>query len=286
MKTALFWERAGEKIRCLLCPHHCLIGQGQRGLCQGRVNRNGVLQAASFGQVASIAVDPIEKKPLNRFLPGSTILSVGTWGCNLSCSFCQNWQLSQRERPSQKLSPSELVELALELKAQDQGMVGIAYTYSEPLVWYEYVLQTAQLAKEAGLVNVLVTNGYLEHKPLEKLLPFIDAVNMDLKSMKGEFYKKYCGVGEGPPLKSAKLFYEAIHLELTTLLIPGVNDSDEEIKELAAWIATELDREVPLHLSRYFPQYKLALLPTPLATLERALELARKELAHVYLGNV
>lgn len=286
MKKALFWQQEGGKVRCLLCPHSCLLASGQRGICRGRENRDGTLFATTYSQVTSLAVDPIEKKPFAKFLQGSKVLSIGTAGCNLSCSYCQNWQISQYHAPGRKITPKELVAYALELKALDPKMVGIAYTYSEPLVWYEYVLECAQLAKEKGLINVLVTNGYLNPRPLRQLLPYIDAANMDLKATSDSFYRKYCGGSADPPKESAKLLWRQCHLELTTLLIPGANDTPVEIRQLVDWIVENLDSKVPLHLSRYFPSYKLQLPPTSLKTMEQAKAIAQKKLEFVYLGNV
>jgi pyruvate formate lyase activating enzyme len=242
--------------------------------------------ATTYGQLTSCAVDPIEKKPLYHFLPGSRVLSVGTVGCNLRCDFCQNWQISQQDAPTQKMSPQELVELALKLKDGDPALCGIAYTYSEPLVWYEYVVEAAQLAQEKGLVNVLVTNGFINPQPLEELLPFMDAVNLDLKGMDDAFYSKYCGGSALPPLESAKQIADNCHLELTCLLIPGANDREAQLRQLVNWIFENLGPDVPLHLSRYFPSYKLELPPTPLETMKRALAIAKEKLHYVYLGNV
>lgn len=286
MKEALFWQQEKERIRCLLCPHSCLLAPGQRGLCRGRENREGKLIATTFGQITSCAVDPIEKKPLYHFLPGSKVLSVGTVGCNLRCNFCQNWEISQKDAPTQSLSPQELVALALELKEQDPTLVGIAYTYSEPLVWYEYIKEAAQLGHQSGLHNILVSNGFINPQPLQELLPLIDAANIDLKAARDTFYHDYCGGSAAPPKESAKLLWGKCHLELTCLLIPGVNDSAEEISKLVDWIVTNLSPSVPLHLSRYFPNFKLQLPPTPLKTMELALELAKEKLHYVYLGNV
>ncbi|HQD39999.1 MAG: AmmeMemoRadiSam system radical SAM enzyme [Firmicutes bacterium] len=286
MKKGLFWQREGERVRCQLCPHSCLLAAGQRGMCFGRENREGELLAATYGRVSSCAVDPVEKKPLYHFFPGSLVLSVGTVGCNFSCCFCQNWHISQQEAPTEYMSPERLVELALEVKARDPRVVGIAYTYSEPLVWYEYVKEAASLAKKEGLVNVLVTNGFINPEPLRELLPFISAANLDLKAAGDAFYRKYCGGNSQAPKEAAKLLREKCHLEITTLLITGLNDSAEEVGALVDWIAEELGEDVPLHLSRYFPNYKLTLPPTPIETMRQAKEIAQKKLRYVYLGNI
>ena len=286
MKEALFWRREGERIRCQLCPHACLISQGQRGRCQGRENRDGRLAAVNFGRISSYAVDPIEKKPLYHFLPGCTVLSVGTVGCNFSCSFCQNWRISQLEADTWYLSPEELVRAAVGLAAEEPRLVGIAYTYSEPLVWFEYVKETALLARKQGLVNILVTNGFVNPEPLRELLPLLDAVNLDLKAAGDSFYRRYCGGNARIPRQTAKLLSGSCHLELTCLLIPGANDKLEEVLRLADWISRELGSDVPLHLSRYFPSFKLKNPPTPETTMRQAQAIAKRKLHYVYLGNM
>jgi len=227
-------------------------------------------------------LDPIEKKPLYHFYPGSMIFSVGTVGCNLHCGFCQNWQIAQRtDAVTAEVTPEYLVELARE----QPHCIGIAYTYAEPAIWYEYVYDTAKLAREAGLKNVLVTNGYLNPEPLVELVPWIDAVNLDVKAFSEEFYKQNCRGRLQPVLQTAEILVERCHLEITTLLIPGLNDSETELRELVAWIAS-LDRDIPLHFSRYTPQYQMKRPVTPLATLQRAREIALEKLNFVYLGNV
>lgn len=244
--------------------------------------RGRKLYAANYGRVSALALDPIEKKPLYHFYPGAMILSVGTVGCNLSCQFCQNWELSQDEVETEKFSPAQLVELAVGL--QEKGNIGLAYTYSEPLVWFDFILETARLAKKEGLKNVLVTNGYINLQPLAELLPYFDAVNLDLKGPDA-FYRKHCGGRLDPVLKTAGRLAAEVHLEVTSLLIPGENDQPAAIKTLTAFLAG-LDRKIPLHFSRYFPRYRMAIPPTPLATLEEAYRIARAELPYVYLGNI
>lgn len=286
MKLATHWVKKENslEVQCLLCPHGCIISEGQEGRCRVRKNIGGKLYLLNYGRVTAAALDPIEKKPLQRFLPGKQIFSLGTFGCNLACSFCQNWQIVQQEDvESRFLAPEKAVEKAKELLPW--GNVGIAYTYSEPLMWFEYVLETAKLAKEAGLKNVLVTNGYLNPKPLKELLPFLDAVNLDIKAFTQEFYQKLCRGRLEPVLNSAQLFAANCHLEITTLLITGENDNLEEIAELAQWIA-QLDQGIPLHLTRYFPNYKLQLPATSRETLQKAKEVAEKYLEYVYLGNI
>lgn len=286
MKLATHWVKKenGSEVRCLLCPHGCVISEGKQGRCRVRKNVAGKLYLLNYGLVTSLALDPIEKKLLKRFFPGKQVFSLGTFGCNFACSFCQNWQIAhQKEVATHFLAPEEAVAKAKEFLPL--GNVGIAYTYSEPLMWFEYVLETAKLAKEAGLKNVLVTNGYLNPQPLKELLPFLDAVNLDIKAFTQEFYEKLCQGRLAPVLHSAKLLASNCHLEVTTLLIPQQNDSPEEIAELAQWIA-QLDRQIPLHLTRYFPNYKLQTSATARETMLRAKKVAEEYLDYVYLGNI
>ncbi|MBN1807467.1 MAG: AmmeMemoRadiSam system radical SAM enzyme [Planctomycetes bacterium] len=286
MHEAMYWKPANAgRVECTLCPHRCIIPEGGRGICRGRVNSGGKLLAESFGRITSMGMDPIEKKPLYHFQPGSRIMSVGTYGCNLRCSFCQNHDISQKGPPEvayREVSPQDLV-----LAAAANGSAGIAYTYNEPMIWYEYVLETAVLAHRAGLANVLVTNGYVNPEPFAELAPHTDAMNVDIKSFRDEFYKDLAGASLQPVLDTVKAGVKAgIHVETTTLIIPGHNDGDRELDALAAWIAAEAGPETPAHLSAYFPRYRLKAPATPLETLMRAQRLFRKHLEYVYLGNV
>lgn len=277
-------KKADKEIQCLLCPHVCRILPNNRGLCRVRFNNDGKLQLLNYGQVTAEALDPIEKKPLKRYYPGKSVFSIGSFGCNLFCGFCQNWHISQEKDPqSHYLSPEHAVKKAQELVPY--GNIGIAYTYSEPLMWYEYVLDTARLVKEAGLKNILVTNGYINPKPLKALLPYIDAVNLDIKSFKGDFYHEVCGGSLAPVLKNAAIFAKSCHLEITTLLIPRLNDTSQEIEKLAQYIAA-IDDKIPLHLSRYFPNYKFSIPSTPVEAMYEARNIAAKYLADVFVGNV
>lgn len=256
---------------------------GRTGVCRVRRREGERLLTANYGRVTALALDPIEKKPLYHFHPGSVILSAGTFGCNLACGFCQNWHISQEEAPAEFIPPARLVALAE--RERDAGNIGLAYTYSEPSVWWEYLMDVAPLARERGLANVLVTNGYLNHDPLLYLLPHLDAVNMDLKGP-DDFYRRICHGRLAPVQAFAEAVLGAgVHLELTNLLIPGYNDTGEELSALIDWVAG-LDPKIPLHFSRYFPQYRFTAPPTPLATMRRAYELAREKLDFVYLGNV
>jgi pyruvate formate lyase activating enzyme len=282
MVEAKYWSSLAEgKVLCELCPHHCSLAEGQAGICMGRLNKNGKLFTKNYGEVVSAAVDPIEKKPLYHFYPGSVIFSVGPNGCNLSCPFCQNWEIAQTEVSTSHISPAELVRAA-----GQNDSIGLSYTYAEPLIWYEYLLDCAELAKNAGLVNVLVTNGFVEEKPLRELLPFVDAFNIDLKSIRAPFYRKLCKAALEPVLRTCRIAKEYCHVEITNLIIPGENDTDEEIAELVRWVATNLGRETPLHFSRYFPHHKMTAPPTPETTLRRAYDKGMESLYYCYLGNV
>jgi len=282
VKEALYYEKLdGKKVKCLLCPHFCVIADGKRGSCRARANQDGVLYATTYARVTSAAMDPIEKKPLYHFHPGTVILSLGTVGCNFKCDFCQNWQISQADAPTQEMTSQQAVQIA-----RQQGSVGIAYTYNEPLIWFEYVMDTARLARENGLKNVLVTNGFINPEPLEELLPLIDALNIDLKSINPAFYKERCKGALEPVLKTAARCRKDAHVEVTNLIIPGYNDSDDDFTGLADWIADNLGDDTPTHLSAYTPRYKLGASPTEPATLLRAHGIFTKRLQFVYIGNV
>jgi pyruvate formate lyase activating enzyme len=280
--TAAWWRPLDNgQVACDLCPIACRLREGQTGPCATRANENGTMVPLHYGRIVSAAVDPIEKKPLYHFHPGRSILSVAAPGCNLHCMFCQNWTISQDGAArTMKSSPTDLVAMA-----QAEDSVGIAFTYSEPLVWYEFVRDTAQIAREKGLKNVLVTNGFLNTAPLAELLPLIDAANIDLKAMDDVFYRKVCKAQLAPVLAAIRQFAAAgVHLELTNLLIPGHNDSDDQIRQLVDFVA-ELGSDIPLHFSAYHPAWKFDAPPTPLETLLRARDLATAKLNYVYLGN-
>lgn len=287
-KEALFYDKIDDRgVHCYLCPQHCRIPPDGRGICGVRKNIDGVLYSLNYGEISSIAVDPIEKKPLNRFYPGSWILSVGSVGCNLKCPFCQNHNIA-RVKPEEIhtycSSADEIVAKAVSLKGS--GNIGIAYTYNEPSIWYEFVYETAQKAKAKGLVNVLVTNGYIGKEPLEQILPYIDAMNIDLKAFNERFYRELVKGGLEEVKETIRRSVPHCHVEVTTLIIPEWNDSTEEMDEMARWLAA-LSPEIPLHLSRYFPKYEMTdKPPTPLNTLQILKEAAERHLNHVYLGNV
>lgn len=284
-RKALFWHERNRdnRVQCDLCPHGCRIKEGEVGLCRVRKNEGGELYTLNYGEIGAIALDPVEKKPLYHFFPGRNILSVGTTGCNLACGFCQNYSLAHGTPPTSYASPEQLVATAVEVR--EQGSLGLAYTYSEPGMWYEYVLDTARLAHSQGLKNVLVTNGYIEEEPLRELLPYIDAMNIDLKAFNESFYRHTCRGRLAPVMRTIKLCREQTHVEVTTLLVPGLNDSPGEIEKLATWLAS-LDPNLVLHLSRYHPAYRFRLPPTPVESLAAAREIARRFLNYVYVGNI
>ena len=283
MRAAFQRELDDGRVQCDLCPQGCIIGEGKSGLCKVRRVERGVLVASCYGLVSSIGVDPIEKKPLYHFCPGEGILSVGGWGCNLSCRFCQNWTISQKvESRSEHCTPDELIAGAV-----SHGSVGIAYTYNEPLVGFEFVRDCALVARGQGLVNVLVTNGFVRPEPAAELLPLIDALNIDIKSMDDGFYREYCGGRLQPVLDFAVQAAAAgCHVEVTNLVIPGLNDGDGMVERLAEWVSDSLGRGTPLHLSAYRPQYKMDIPPTPVSTLQDAFAVCGRRLDYVYLGNV
>jgi len=270
---------------CELCFHRCDLSEGQTGFCRARACRDGVVVSLNYGKLTSLALDPIEKKPLRRFRPGSLILSVGSFGCNLRCPFCQNHEISMAGAggiETVELSLEALADKALELRPY--GNIGVAYTYNEPLISYEYVRDCAALVHERGMVNVLVTNGTIEEAPWWALLPLIDAANIDLKGFTPEWYQKLGGDLEVVK-RSISLAAEQCHVEVTTLLVPGENDSVEEIRALAQWLAS-VNPEIPLHLSRFFPRHRMTdQPPTPVERVYRLADEARTYLSFVYTGN-
>ena len=283
MREAMYYQLQGQNVMCSLCPKGCVIAEGQTGFCRVRKNIGNKLYAANYAACSSCALDPIEKKPLYHFYPGSLILSLGTWGCNFSCTFCQNWQIAQDTPSTESLMPDRAVEMAKQYESQ--GNIGIAYTYSEPSVWYEYVLDTAKAARLAGLKNVLVTNGFINREPLQELLPYIDALNIDVKAFNNAFYHTVCAGGLESVKQTVELAASVCHVEITALLVPGFNDEVTEIDKLAQWLAG-IDRNIPLHFTRYFPNHKMDVPPTPESTMRTAQQIARQYLNYVYLGNL
>jgi len=284
---ASWYERAGRLVRCTLCPHDCILGEGDRGFCRTRVVKDGRLHSLAYGNPCSLHLDPIEKKPLHHFLPGSTILSLATAGCNLRCLNCQNWEISQK-RPEETRNldywPEDLARVAAE-----RSIPSIAYTYSEPIVFYEYARDTAALARERGIRNVLVTAGYVNEAPLRELCRVTDAANVDLKSFDDDVYEKLCGAKLKPVLRALEVMREeGVWVEVTRLVVPTHSDDLRDVVETCRWMVKALGPDVPLHLSRFHPAYQLGgLPPTPVETLERAREIARDAgLHYVYVGNV
>ena len=270
---------------CELCFHHCDLAEGQTGFCRARICRGGAVVPLNYGKLTSLALDPIEKKPLRRFRPRSLILSVGSFGCNLRCPFCQNHEISMAGDGTIQtvdVPPEQLADKAEELIPQ--GNIGVAYTYNEPLVGYEYVRDCAAAVHDRGMVNVLVSNGTIEEQPWRALLPFLDAANIDLKGFTQSWYRRLGG-GLNTVKRSIALAAERCHVEVTTLLVPGENDSVDEIRALAQWLAS-VSPDIPLHLSRFFPRYEMrGRPPTPVEEVYRLAEEAKNWLAYVYTGN-
>ncbi len=284
MKEALYYSTEKDFIRCWLCPHNCKIPEDKTGICRARKNISGKLYSLTYNNFTAIHLDPVEKKPLYHFEPGSMLLSVGTFGCNFRCLHCQNWSISQSSYENSDLT--KLTSADALKKARELVSVGIAYTYNEPLINFEWVLETSKLFSQAGLKNVLVTNGYINEEPWREILKYTDAANIDLKAFDDDFYKKICGGSLEPVLRNIKIMVRAKkHVELTNLLIPRHNDDIKKIEEMVNWIA-DLSCEIPLHFSRYFPMHKMLESLTPLETLKEAKAAAQKKLKYVYIGNV
>jgi len=270
-----------NKVKCHLCPAECVLTEGKYGICGSRYNKEGRLVTENYGELVSASYDPIEKKPLYHFYPGSLIFSTGANGCNFKCANCQNWEISQGKVPTNFVSPEDLVKLA-----GRKGSLGIAYTYTEPLIWYEYILQAGKLIHEAGLKNVVVSNGYINPEPLADLLPLIDAANIDLKGMDPQFYKRVCKGKLEPVLENIKILYKAgVALEITNLIITGLNDSDDDFERLTDFVAG-VSPGIPLHFSAYFPTYRMDRPATSPEKMLRAYEIASKKINYVYLGNI
>lgn len=290
LKEAMLYEKLKEEmVRCHLCAHQCDIAESKFGICGVRKNKAGKLYTLVYGEVITSHVDPIEKKPLYHFLPGTKAYSIATAGCNFRCGFCQNWQISQsnkRDMPDIKgheLKPEEVVREAIKA-----GCKSVSYTYTEPTVFFEYAYETAKIAKRKGLYNSFVTNGYMTEEALETINPYLDACNVDLKSFRADFYKDICKAHLMPVLNSIRLMKRfGIWIEVTTLVVPGANDSNEELKSIAEFIA-KIDRNIPWHISRFHPDFKYTDGdPTPIETLKRAERIGRDAgLRHIYIGNV
>ncbi len=285
-KVAEYWKKEGERVRCTLCPHNCLIADGRRGVCRVRENVNGKLYTLIYSSCSSAAVDPIEKKPLFHFYPGSMVYSIATVGCNMKCLHCQNYSISQvspEEAFLIEISPEDAVREALKRSR------GIAFTYNEPTIWWEYAYDVSRLAKKNGLYTVFVTNGYINEEPLKEISKYLDAANVDIKSMDDEFYRKITRARLEPVLNAARLYKEmGVHLELTYLIIPTKNDDEKQIQKFINWVLDEFGDEQVIHFTAFYPTYKmLDVPPTPLKKLLNAYNIAKEnELKFVYLGNV
>jgi pyruvate formate lyase activating enzyme len=274
-------------VQCTLCPHNCLLKEGKAGICRVRTSQEGKLITEVYGYVSSINSDPIEKKPLYHFYPGSTILSLGTYGCNLRCFFCQNCSISQTAAQPELFrkyyTPQQIVDLAL----KQPGNIGIAFTYNEPVVWFEYMYDIARIAKQTGLKTVMVTNGFINKEPLAALLEYMDAFSVDLKSFEEEFYTKVTSSKLEPVKETLKqITLAGKHLEVVNLVIPGLNDDEASFVAMTDWIAEELGKETVFHISRYFPHHKLTTESTPISSINRLKRLAEKGLSYVYAGNM
>ncbi|MGQ9603186.1 MAG: AmmeMemoRadiSam system radical SAM enzyme [bacterium] len=288
MKEAILWKSADRDALCFLCAHRCRILDGERGKCGVRENRGGKLYSLVYGRLISRAIDPIEKKPLYHFLPGTESYSIATVGCNFSCDFCQNWEISQfphfrKDIPGEEVEPEEIAS-----DARQRGCQSISYTYTEPTVFFEFAIDTGEIAHGFGLKNVFVTNGYQTHEAIERMIGVIDAANVDLKSISDDFYRKRCGARLRPVLESIKAMHTGgIFIEITTLLIPGENDEQDEIKKLVEFIAS-VSTDIPWHVSRFHPDYKqVAKPPTPADKIFSAIEIGKRAgLKYVYAGNL
>ena len=287
MKEALYYDKLKNKqVQCRLCPHNCFIKGGNRGICGVRENINGKLFSLVYGKPVAIQLDPIEKKPLYHFLPGESVLSLGTIGCNLNCQWCQNFNIS-KARPEEtdvvEVSPKKFIEMCIEKKCKI-----IAFTYTEPTIFYEYMLDIAKLAKKEKIRCVIVSNGFINEEPLKELCKYIDGANIDLKSFNEKVYKRFCNGNLKEVLRSLKILKEnKIWLEVTNLVIPEINDNKEEVEKMCKWVSSKLGKEVPLHFSKFFPMYKMQdAEETPVSTLEELKKVAEDYLEYVYLGNI
>lgn len=287
LHEAKFWRQEGEKVECFLCPHHCRIAHNKMGICGVRQNRNGGLYSLIYGQASAIHVDPMEKKPLFHFYPGESVLSLGSIGCNLRCLHCQNYTISQAKFGSaylNSLRPEDVVRLA-----KESGCRAVAFTYNEPTIWHEFAFDVFRLCQERGIATVYVSNGFIELEPLRELAPYLNAMNIDVKGFREEFYRQVCKARLGPVLAATELAHDlGVHLELTYLIIPTRNDKEEEIRSFCKWVVGKLDARVPVHFTRFHPDYLMTDLPgTPVQTMEMALGVGKEEgLSFVYLGNI
>ena len=288
-EAALYEKLADHRVRCLLCAHRCVIADGKKDVCHVRENRGGTLYTLVYGRAVAQNVDPVEKKPLHHFYPGSLAYSIATPGCNFRCQWCQNWEISQMPREQHLIAGRALTPEQIVAEAVRTGSRSVAYTYTEPTIFFEYAYDTARLAHAAGLANIYVTNGYMTRQMLETFHPYLDAANVDLKAFREKTYHRYVGAGLRPILDNMKTMKRlGIWLEVTTLVIPGINDDPAELRDAARFVAQELGVDTPWHISRFFPAYKMTdRPPTPVETLQRAREIGLAEgLRYVYVGNV
>lgn len=283
-KEVYFYEKLDdETVKCTVCPHKCIIKEGKSGMCGVREVEDGKLFAINYGEISAISLDPIEKKPLFHYKPGSEILSIGSFGCNFTCGFCQNYAIAQFKPTTESISVDSLIEKAKAYKSQHS--IGIAFTYNEPMMFYEYVLDASKRCKEEGLDVVVVTNGFINSEPLKALLPFVDAMNIDLKSFSEDFYRSECTGRLEDVLRTIELASKQCHVEVTTLLITNHNDTEEEVRKIAEFIS-DIDKDIPLHLSRYYPTYKFKEEATDIKKVKLLAEVAREYLNYVYVGNI
>ena len=290
MHEAILYDKLdGGSVRCSVCNHRCTIAEGRRGICGVRENRRGILYALNYGITVAAHIDPIEKKPLYHFLPGTRIYSFATVGCNFRCAWCQNWEISQSAKPDRDIAGTAVTPAEHVRRAVEYSCPSIAYTYSEPTVFVEYALDTMKLARKQGLKNVWVTNGYMSRETLAAIIPYLDAANVDFKGPNDGVYERYCGGSAEPIMENLKSLQAAgVHQEITTLVVPGINDQAGQLETIARFIAKDLDVSVPWHVSRFFPAWKMDdIPPTPLETLEMARKIGiRAGLRHIHLGNV
>ncbi|SHJ93241.1 pyruvate formate lyase activating enzyme [Geosporobacter subterraneus DSM 17957] len=281
-KEASFYRQLEDGwVQCDLCPHACRIPAGTKGKCGIRKNEEGRLFSLNYGKITAYCIDPIEKKPLYHFYPGSRIFSIGSTGCNFTCQFCQNWHIAQEDPEGIYTTAENIINIA----QNEKNNIGIAFTYNEPTIWFEFVREVAKKVKPVGLKSVLVTNGFISEASLEALLPYADAMNIDLKSFDENFYRQICGGQRSPVLQTIRKAQAACHIEITFLLVNGFNDSREEVEEMAKWIS-EISPDIPLHLSRYYPAYQMDQEPTPIDRMLEAKEAAKGHLRYVYMGNM
>lgn len=279
------FQNTGNTVQCLLCPHKCIIGEGKSGICGARKNIDGKIELITYGVISGYALDPIEKKPLYHYFPGMNILSMGSYGCNMHCDFCQNYTISQRTAAgfTTRIEPEKILKEATNALHN----IGIAFTYNEPVIWFEFIRDVAVKAKKKGLRTVLVSNGYVNEEPLDEIISFTDAFNIDLKAFNNDFYKQMTGADlESVKQSLRRIAKSGKHLEITTLVIPGLNDAEKDMALEAEWIAGELGKDIPFHLSRYFPMYRREDPATPPDLIKRLGEIASQHLTYVYNGNM